>query len=71
MMMDIKNFYLNTLLKRYEYLQLELVDIPEYVTALYGFAEKSTKNGWVSVEIRKGMCGLPQVGLLAQELLKQ
>ena len=33
--------------------------------------EKVTNDGWVYIEIRKGMYGLPQAGLLAQEFLEQ
>ena len=67
MTMDIKNFHLNTLPKRYKYLRLKLSDMPEDVTRQYGLAEKETKYRWMDVEIRKGMYGLPQRGLLAQK----
>ena len=33
--------------------------------------EKVTPNGYVYVEIQKGMYGLPQAGILAQQLLEQ
>ena len=69
--LDIKNFYLNTPLARYEYLRLKLTNLPEDVIEEYGLKEKETKDGFVYVEIRKGMYGLPQAGLLAQELLEQ
>ena len=71
MILDIKNFYLNTPLARYEYLRLKLTNLPEDVIEEYGLKEKETKDGYVYVEIRKGMYGLPQAGLLAQELLEQ
>ena len=35
MIMDIKNFYLNTPLKRFEYIKLKLTDLPEDVIAYY------------------------------------
>ena len=67
---DIKNFYLNTLsqypLKRYAYVRLKLADIPDNVIEEYQLANKATKDGFVFVEIRKGMYVLPQAGLLAQ-----
>ena len=51
--MDIKNFYLNTLLKSYKYLRLKLSNIPEDVTKQYGLAEKATMDGSVYVKIKK------------------
>ena len=71
MTVDIKNFDLNPPLQWYEYLRLKLDDIPEDVQIEYNLHHKATHDGWVYVEIRKGMYRLPQVGLLAQELLKQ
>jgi hypothetical protein len=47
-----------------------LDDIPEDVIAEYKLNAKATKDGYVYVEVRKGMYGLPQAGILAQELLE-
>ena len=69
--MDIKNIYLNTPFKWYEYLHLKLADIPQNVAEKYTLEAKVTKHGWVYVEIQKGMYGLPHAGLLVQELLEQ
>ena len=44
-------------------------DVPENVKQHYKLSEKAMHDGWVYVEIRKGMYSLPQVGLLPQELL--
>ena len=71
MILDINNFYLNTPLGRYEYLQLKLTNLPEDVIEHYDLKDKSTSDGYVYVEIRKGMYRLPQARLLAQELLKK
>jgi len=68
---DIKNFYLNTPLTRHEYVRLKLSDIPEEVIQEYRLQEKANADGSVYIEIRKGMYGLPQVGLLAQQLLEK
>ena len=43
--MDIKSFYLNTPLKRYEYLQLKMSDIPEDVQHQYNLQTKVTSEG--------------------------
>ena len=67
MMADIKNVYLITPLKRWEYIRLRLSDIPAEVINEYNLMEKTTKDGSVYVEVRRGMYGLPQAGLLAQE----
>lgn len=68
---DIKNFYLCTPLSRYEYVRMNLADFPDDVIEQYNLKAIANKAGMVFVEIRKGMYGLPQAGLLAQELLEQ
>lgn len=69
--LDIEDFYLNTLLKRFKYLHLRMKDIPEDVIKQYNLKEKAMPEGLIYVEVRKGMYGLPQAGLLAQELLEK
>ena len=71
MTIDIHFFYLNTPLARYKYLRLKLTNLPEDVIKKYGLQKKATSDGFVHVEIRKGMYGLPQAGLLAHGLLEQ
>ena len=66
---DIKNFYLMTPLKRWEYIKLRLSDIPDEIVKEYNLKEIATKDGSIYVEVRRGMYGLPQAGLLAQEQL--
>ena len=56
---------------RYEYLRLKLTNLPEDVIGKYGIQDKATSEGFVYVEIHKGMYGLPQAGLLAHEFLEQ
>ena len=68
-MWDIKNFYLNTPLNRKECIKLKLADIPEEAINEYKLKDLSTKDDSVYLEVNKGVYGLPQVGLLAQELL--
>ena len=57
--------------ERYKYLKLRLTDLPEDVIKHYDLQKKATPKGFMYVEIRKGMYGLPQAGLLAQELLER
>ena len=71
MTLDIKNFYLNTPMSRYEYLRHRLDNFPEDVIAQYNLKDIVTSDGHVYIEVRKGMYGLPQAGLLAQELLEK
>ena len=67
MKIDIGNFYLNTLLLIYKYMNLNLTDIPQEVIDKYKLRQKTTKDGYVYIEVRKGMYGLPQAELLAQQ----
>ena len=50
---------------------MHLSDFSQDVITQYGLIKLANKEGMVFVEIRKGMYGLPQAGLLAQELLEQ
>jgi hypothetical protein len=64
MMMDIKNYYLGTLLPPFEYMKIPLSIVQKYnLNAL-------AVDGWVYIEIRKGMYSLKQAGLLAKQLLQ-
>ncbi len=67
-MVDIKDFYLNTPMKRPEYMRLKITDIPDQIIEEYN-CELVDDNGYVYCEITKGMYGLPQAGIIAQELL--
>ena len=59
MTLDIKNFYINTPLARYKYLRLKLKDLSKDVIEQYGLQDKATRDGFVYVEMRKGMYDLP------------
>jgi hypothetical protein len=69
MMMDIKNYYLGTPLPRFEYMKMLLSRFPEEIVQTYNLNALAV-DGWVYIEIRKGMYGLKQVGLLAKQLLQ-
>ena len=70
MTIDTSNFYLNTPLDRYEYMKMKLSNFPEDIVELYNLRGKATNDGYVYAEVRKGMYGLPQAGILAQQLLE-
>jgi hypothetical protein len=71
MTIDIKDFYLNTPMARYEYMQLRIADMPEDVIEHYKLTDIATHDGYIYCEIQKGMYGLPQAGIIAQQLLKK
>ena len=71
MTMDISNFYLMTPLKRPEYIRIKMSDIPDEIIKEYKLKDKVTKNGSIYIMARKGMYGLPQSGLLANQLLEK
>ena len=71
MTLDVKNFYINTPMTRYEYVRIKIDDVPEEIIVEYNLRDKIASDGHVYVEIRKGMYGLPQAGILAQELLEK
>jgi hypothetical protein len=70
MMMDITNYYLGTPLPTYEYMRLPISILPLDIIEKYKFTHLVV-NGWVYLEIRKGMYGLKQAGLLANQLLQK
>jgi hypothetical protein len=69
MMMDIKNYYLGTLLPRFEYMKFLLSRFPEEIIQKYNLNALAVDGG-VYIEIRKGMYGLKQAGLLANQFLQ-
>ncbi len=71
MMMDISNFYLNLPLARPEYIQIKISNIPEEIINEYNLCNKFTESGHVHIEANKGMYGLLQAGLIANELLEK
>ena len=56
-------------MKRYEYMFIYIKDIPPDIVKQYNL-NKIAINGKLYVEIFKGMYGLPQAGILANELLQ-
>jgi hypothetical protein len=67
---DLKLFYLTAPMDRYEYMRMPLRIIPEQLIEQYDLRSKA-KNGFVYMEIRRAMYGLPQAGILANKLLKE
>ena len=64
--------YLHTPLapEDYKYMRMPLALFPEHTVAQYDLQRKA-KGGYVYVEIRRAIYGLPQAGALANKLLKK
>ena len=58
-------------LEHYEYLRIKISNFLQEVIDLYKLQEKTTPDGFIYVEVRCGMYGLTQAGLLAQKLLEK
>ena len=70
MCLDIKNFYLTAPLGRYEYMKMLLSLFPSWTREQYNL-DKLAKNGFVYLEMRRAVWGLPQAGILANKLLQK
>jgi hypothetical protein len=68
LVIDIKNFYLNTPLGRFEYMVINLSSLPQETIDKYDLLNLP-QGGKVYIKFQKGMYGLPQAGILANELL--
>ena len=69
MTLDIKYFYYGTAMDRYEYTKLALACIPDKIIEQYSLRTLNS-DGWVYLEIRKGMPSLKQAGRIANDRLK-
>jgi hypothetical protein len=56
MMMEIKNYYLGTPLPRFGYMKMWMSRFPEEIVQKYNL-NALVVNGWVNIEILKGMYG--------------
>ena len=66
---DLKNFYLDTPMPDPEYVRIKMTDIPDEFIQEYNLQGRD-RDGWVYFEIRQGCYGLPQSGILANNLLR-
>ena len=64
---NLKDF-LETPMERYEYLRIPVKAIPKAVYEYYNLHLLEV-NGYVCAKVRKGMCGLPQAGKIANDQL--
>jgi hypothetical protein len=68
MCLDVNNFYLRTPVESFGYLHIPIKLIPQENIAEYNLLPLVT-DGHVCIEVQKCMYGLPQVGILANQLL--
>jgi hypothetical protein len=69
MTIDIKDFYLNKPMERYEYFCMMLELFLKDVIDEYDLCNKVDANENVHCKVRRGMYGLSQAGIIAQDLL--
>ena len=69
MTLDIKIFYYGTAMSRYKYMKLALACIPDEIIEKYSLRTLSS-DGWVYLDIRKGMPGLKQASRISNDRLK-
>jgi hypothetical protein len=65
---DLKDFYLNTPMDRYEYVRLPIEVIPP-ISIIEHDLLPLVHKGFVYAEVRRGMYGLPQAGRIANDRL--
>jgi hypothetical protein len=70
MCIDIKSFYLSAALEYYEYMKIPYSLFPRWIIKKYGL-EEHVHNGYIFLEMRQSVWGLPQAGILANKKLKQ
>jgi hypothetical protein len=71
MTLDLKDFYLMTPMKCYKYFQMKLELFPQNIINLYDLQNKADHNENAHCKVCRGMYGLPQAGIIAQEILEQ
>jgi hypothetical protein len=65
----LKNFYLDTLMPDPEYVRIKIADIWTEFIEDYKL-QGCNRDGWIYFEICQGCFGLPQAGILANNLLR-
>jgi hypothetical protein len=70
MCLDIGNFYLTAALEYFEYMKMPLALFPTWIVEQYNLKELAL-NGYVHLEMRRAVWGLPQAGILANKRLRR
>ena len=70
MCLDITFFYLTAALEYFEYMKIPLNLFPKWTKKQYNLNEVAF-DGWVYIEMRRAVWGLPQAGILANKRLRR
>jgi hypothetical protein len=70
MCINIGNFYLTAALEYFEYMKMPLALFPTWIVEQYNLNELAL-NGYVHLEMRRAVWGLPQAGILANKRLRR
>jgi hypothetical protein len=70
MCLDIGNFYLTAALEYFEYMRIPLALFSAWIVEQYNLKTHAL-NGYVHLEMRRAVWGLPQVGILANKWLRR
>ena len=54
MTLEVKNFYLNMPMVRYEYVRIKIDDIPDKIIVEYNLCKKVSNDGHIYVESKRG-----------------
>ena len=64
---DIKHFHLNNILPDPEFMRIPLKIIPQEIIDSYNLTVMVDDQGWIYMRIDKGMYGLKQAGIIANQ----
>ena len=67
---DVKDFYLNTPLKKKIYGKMKAKYIPEETIKKHNLKQYIEDDGWIHFKIGKGIYGIPEAGRLSNDLLR-
>ena len=67
---DVKDFYLNTPLKKNRYGKVRAKYIPEETIKKHNLEQYIEDDGWLHFDIGKGIYGIPEAGILENDLLQ-
>ncbi len=70
MCIDTKSFYQSAALEYYEYMKIPITLFPRWIIKQYEL-EQHVFNGYVHLELRRAVWGLPQAGILTNKRLKR
>jgi hypothetical protein len=68
MCLDVKNFNLGNPMDSLEYMRIPIKLIPHEIIAQYSLLPL-VSDGYVYIEVQKGRYGLPQAGIIANQML--